>query len=445
MKIQTFTVLLFLSLLLSQRVQGGEERFRIDFSSEFGVEHWQFVEPFDQDSMRGITTLFGEFDLNIQLNEAFRFKLNPRFLMDMENEDRSRIVPPRIEDLYLDYYSPHFELRAGYQIFSWKTVESYSPADFLNQVDREEDLLNPGKMGELALRARYIVQFEKEYEFEFYYLPVFQPTHLPRVGNEYYFLPIKKKVSTKSSEHDYTSDMGIYMPQFALKFGQTIFDSFDMSLFYFYGYDRFPGLNKVGPFSGATISQQYRPIMKAGLTFQGQVGDWLLKGEGVFNHLPKEVTQGDKPLKVAPYFVYTTGFEYTFYGLISPEHDLGLIVELIGDTDLLKDRMKDLETFRPFGSHVFVGLRYTFNNVSDRTFLMGGFANYLTGIQDQEHEIIYNAEYQERLYKNFSIKFRLSDLIVTDKCVTGAPTEECSSLSAFDEKMRLDAEAIISF
>ena len=70
--------------------------------------------------------------------------------------------------------------------------------------------------------------------------------------------------------------------------------------------------------------------------------------------------------KVVPYLAYTSGAEYTFYSVFGSKHDLGTIAEIIGDTDTGKDPA-DLESFRPWRNNAVGGLRYAFNNTSDRS------------------------------------------------------------------------------
>ena len=419
------------------------ENYSLKSKGNLGVEYWFFPQ---EEKSKGVTTLFGELDVSFDNRKNWELRLHPRALIDLENRDRSRVRPPLIDDLYFNYYTNAYEIRAGYQIVSWKTVESYSPADFLNQTDREEDLLDPEKLSELAIRARYVIHLNREYVFELFVIPRFRPTHLPVEGNKYFFEQIfgtQYKVSNDPDDHVYLNDLGEWMPQGAIRFQSTYFNFLDLSYFYFFGYDRFPGL-RLG--SGDQVVHEYRPAMKSGITYQGDLGNWLVKGEAVINIFPEQATnarfnpQGtlsNEPMDVDPYLAYNLGFEYTLYSLIQDDQDVGLITEFIGDTDWFKGD-DEVESFRPFRSHVFAGLRYSWNSISDRSFLLGGMYNYRLFIEDQESELFYQAEYQERIMNNLMVKLRMADIVVTQD--GGA-----NMLKSFDDKMRFDVEALISF
>ncbi|MCB0279728.1 MAG: hypothetical protein KDD94_09515, partial [Calditrichaeota bacterium] len=192
---------------------------------------------------------------------------------------------------------------------------------------------------------------------------------------------------------------------------------------------RFPGLVP-DALPATKLVHEYRLVHKAGMTFQGETGSWLLKGELVQTTYQKDVLNQNpqNPKFVKPsYFAYTTGFEYTFYSLLVDNHDLGTIVELIGDTDTGIDPA-ELEGFRPFQNHLFFGLRYTFNNISDRSFLLGGFYDY------KEGDTIIQFEYNERLFENLTVKIQYSQLDLT-----------AGQLSTFTNNDRLTAEFGFNF
>jgi hypothetical protein len=225
----------------------------------------------------------------------------------------------------------------------------------------------------------------------------------------------------------YQSSKEEWRPQAALRYKGTAFEAVDWSVFYFNGYDRFPGLRV--DFPSSELRHLYRPVHRAGLTFQGALGSWLLKGEFLGNQFEQELPvrdpSGNEVFKeFDPYLAYTTGFEYTFYSPWIQNHDLGVIAEIIGDTDTGKDP-EELEGFRPFQNHFFGGLRYTFNNLGDRSILIGGFADYRRG------DFIFRGEYEERFFKHFKAKVRAAGL--------GAGSED-SQLRNFEHTVRCDAE-----
>ena len=144
------------------------------------------------------------------------FRIHPRLNYDIDRDqgfDRPEAFPARFDDLYADFFSRWFELRAGYQVFSWKVVESYSQADILNQADREEDFFDPPKIGEPAVRARFILPSRTPNVLELYYLPRFTPSPLPGEESRYYFFQDDRiRLARDDEDYLYSSSDGRGVP-----------------------------------------------------------------------------------------------------------------------------------------------------------------------------------------------------------------------------------------
>jgi hypothetical protein len=217
--------------------------------------------------------------------------------------------------------------------------------------------------------------------------------------------------------------------QWAVRYQTQLLEAFDAALYGFHGYRRFPlfvpapGGPAASAGDGMRLTHYYPPMYQAGFTFQGALGDWLLKGETAFNRYEQDVRNRAGGV-VDPWFAWTAGFEYTFYSPIAESQDLGTIVELIGDTDAGKDE-EELDGFRPFRSHVFAGLRYAFNNPGDRSLLGGIFVDYLEG------DILYRLEYKERVLGRVSLRGEISGVDARGK----------SLFRPFERAARVAAEA----
>ncbi len=375
----------------------------LDYRGNLGLEAWYFpLESSDSEQPDWVGTLQSDLDVTLRSPWNLDFRANPAFYWDLESEDRRRV---NLRELYLDWYKPHFELRSGWQTFSWKTVESYSPADFLNQTDQEIDLLDAPKLGEPAIRSRFLLGDALQSMLELYYLSYFTPARLPQHGNRYDFLagsPIT--LETETSQFQYLSSKERWRPQGALRY-KAMLGGLDFSVFYFNGYARYPELTPANPSNPLSpLTHRYHPVHKAGTFFQGAFGNWLWKGEGVYTQYEEKYTMTNfsngKLITVDPYFSYTLGFEYTLYGIAFEAHDLGLLLEALGDSHP-DASLSELDGFRAFRSHIFAGLRYVFNNTSDRSILLGGFANY------RKPEFITQLKYEERLLKHFKANVEL--------------------------------------
>ena len=359
----------------------------LNYKGSLEAQYWNFPLERQTFSITDVTRFAGNLDLTLQGEFPFQIRLNTRILIDLESSTYNRY---ELDDFYIDYFSDKYELRAGLQIFSWKRVESVSQADFLNQTDLENDLLDADKFGELSARFRYIFETDIEQTIELYYLPYFRTTTLPTGKNRYSF---GQPISNEKEGFAYTATNKEWRPQFALRYQTTLFEDIDFSLFYFNGYNRFPGLL---PHS-SILHHQYRTVDKSGFTFQGELSHWLVKGEFVYTRYHEDV-QNQRGEEIRPkYLAYTTGFEYTLYSPLVENQDMGFILELIGDTDT-GTKAVELEGFRPFQNHIFTGLRYAFNTVTDRTLLLGFFIDY------KNDNVIGKLEYEERIFNTFKLK-----------------------------------------
>lgn len=396
-----FQFLLVVCYTFSQSISLSETT-DLSYKGKIGVDYWSFPNDANNATQPDFQTrFFGSLDFTLQGDFPYQIRLNTRFLFDTENQNYDRY---EVDDLYIDYFSDSYEIRAGYQIFSWKTVESVSHADFLNQTDLEGDIFDPDKFGELAIRFRYIPKTETEQTFELYYLPYFRTTHLPKLDNRFSFgLPI----DNTQSLIQYHSRHKKWRPQIAVRYQTILFDDIDANLFYFNGYNRFPAL-----IPNIQYTHQYQTINKTGLTFQGELGNWLVKGEFVYNKYEHKVRNQLGEFVLPEYLSYTTGFEYTLYSPLVSDQDLGIIFEVIGDTDSGKNPA-EVAGFRPFQNHAFVGLRYAFNNISDRSILIGSFVDY------KEDNIIAQIEYEERILNTFKLKLTYNFLNPTTQPLVG--------------------------
>jgi hypothetical protein len=387
---------LIFSLSYTQSISFGEST-RLNYKGHVGLAYSYFPNKGNIASQKThLGNVSASLDLTLQGDFPYEIRLNTRLLEDFENSDYRRY---EIDDFYLNYLADFYEIRAGYQIFSWKTVESVSQADFLNQTDLENDIFDPDKFAELALRLRYIPDTDIEQTIELYYIPYFRTTRMPVGNNRFVFAPT---LSNNKEQFLFQSAEKEWRPQIALRYQTMFLEDIDLSLFYFNGYNRFPGL-AVNPKNLAELTQQYRTINKAGFTFQGEVGSWLVKGELVYNKYEHDLFNQLAERIRPEYTAYTTGFEYTLYSPFVDDQNIGLILEAIGDTDTGKKAV-ELEGFRPFQNHLFVGLRYAFNNIGDRSILAGSFIDY------KNDNIIGQIEYEERLFNSFKLKITFNYL-----------------------------------
>ncbi len=406
------------SVGFSQTIEIGGD-FDLIYKGSIGIESWAYPQEAIHKSHKDFkNTVVSDLDLTLQTPYDLNMKMKPRLILDVDDVDtdqfetadlrmygqsRSRLY---FEDLFVDYFAERFELRAGLQTFSWKTVESLSWADVLNQSDAQVDFFDAPKFGDLATRLRLVMTEEEDQYLELYYLPYFSPTHYPTTGSRSDLFSLTPTyVSNDRDKVTYGSEDEQLRTQYAIRYTFGLFESIDASAFFFHGYDRSPILKPGNPiFSqdisgnpeivGAEMVQHYEPAYMGGFTFTGEIDSWLIKGEGLYHQYEKDSIILKQ---TRPYFAYTLGTEYTLFEPIVDNQDLGIIVEAIGTTDAGID-LDELLNFKPFNNHLFGGLRYTFNNISDRSILLGAFSSYL------DYEIVGQLTYEERLFELFKVK-----------------------------------------
>ncbi|AFM14565.1 hypothetical protein Turpa_3931 [Turneriella parva DSM 21527] len=391
------------------------ENTRLNYKGNIGMNYWYFPKAAPKPEMpEHVGTFDGQLDLNLKAGKYWEFRANPRGVVDIKDQNRRRFLP---QDIYADFVTSRFELRAGYQVFSWKTVESVAHSDILNQTDPSLDFFDAPKVGEPALRTRFIIGDENPHTFEVYYLPYFTPAKLPIAGNRFDFsgaLPqttvgaqtITPNVIYDPDANRYETPYNRWRPQGAVRYQKQLFGKVDTSLYYFNGYKRFPQLYPVqatalpvapGVAVPTQYAQAYNPIHQGGLTWQGTLDALLIKGDVAYIQYVQPTKAQNTVDTVRPYAQYTVGFEYTFNSLFVDSQDLGLIVEALGDSDTGRNPM-ELDIFRPFQNHVFAGLRYTFNNTGDRSLLVGTFTDYKKG------DMLGRIEYEERFFERVKVK-----------------------------------------
>lgn len=430
--------LLFPCLSGAQTLDLGEGA-KLHYQGNAGAVLWGF--PAKGGKGQGYFAVQGlaeaDFTLSFAPKVPVEIRLHPRLNFDPDRAYEGawglQLPPLWLDDAYFDWFTPRFELRAGYQVFSWKTVESVSQADILNQSDREADLFDPPKIGEASARARFILPTQAQNVLELYYLPFFTPSPLPATGSRYdFFQGTPHRLSQDLSTFRYLSRDEETRPQWAARYQTQLFESFDAALYYFHGYRRFPLFQPLSIRDGAQgdsilFTHLYPPLQQAGFTFQGALGSWLWKGETAFIRYEQDIL-GQSGRVVDPYLAYTAGFEYTFYSPIFQNQDLGAILELVGDSDAGKDQA-DLEGFRPFRSHVFAAFRYAFNTATDRSILAGAFLDYL------QMDRIYRIEYAERFYGKLSFRTEFSGIFARNS----------SQFQPFEKAARFAAELKLHF
>jgi hypothetical protein len=156
--------------------------------------------------------------------------------------------------------------------------------------------------------------------------------------------------------------------------------NWDIGLSYFYGTGREPTL--LPNANGTRLIPHYDIINQAGLDLQYTDDAWLWKFEGIIRE-----GQGDT------FAASVAGFEYTFFQAFESNADLGLLAEHLYDG---RDKTGAPQTV--LENDLFLGMRYTFNDVQDTNFLAGTIVD----LEDESYSV--RVEGERRLGDTFKLE-----------------------------------------
>lgn len=409
-----------LNYLYGEEVE--ESSFKQQFHGSIMVSNWYFQRtPKDNTQPNDISSFFARGDYSAEYGK-FNTRINLHMNYDHVNYEMQRYF---VDDAYISWFNNYIETRAGYQIVSWKVVESISQADIINQQNYERDIFSPTKMGELCAQGKI---FMDNQILEVYYLPIFQQTYLPQQGNRYdLFAGKDPKMLIVNKNVQYDLSQGKTRPQGALRY-RVGSENLDGSFFYFNGYRRFPLLIPVSE-NNSTIPlyHKYAQIHTAGITFQRNLLDFSVRGELVYNRFQNSIysTSGKK---VDPYFAYTTGVQKTVSLNNIESGDIDMFFELIGDSDYKKEQ-EDLEGPRLYQSNISIGIGYNFNNSTERSISATSLIDYIG------HDVYCQLIYSEKAFKTIKYKVALDGLI----------NQKSNKLSSLSNAQRAKFEIEYSF
>jgi len=298
----------------------------------------------------GRTANFGQTDHSISAelkvekywdNDRQSFTFAPFFRWDDNDHERTHfdIREMRWVGAFGDY-----EFKVGIDKVFWGVTEAVHLIDIINQTDQVEDPDLEDKLGQFMVNATYLSEWGV---FEAYVLPGFRPrtfgSATTRVTNGFRI----------SNNHEkYESGAGDKHVDYAVRWSQS-FDEWDVGVSHFYGTSRDPSFRLEFDNAGPVLTPFYNQIHQSSLDVQWTHEAWLLKFEGL-----RREGQGKT------YYASASGFEYTFFSVFDTAADLGIVGEYLFD-----NRHDSAPT--PFENDVFVGGRWTANDVQDLNFLAG--------------------------------------------------------------------------
>lgn len=349
-----FATATLLSLLLAGgNVFAGEW----DLGGSASVESRGFLnEPgfADQDDTRLVPSAALEPEFVYEWRDGDdRLTFTPFARRDAEDENRSHLDIRAANWLHA---GNGWDLVAGIDTVFWGVTESRHLVDIVNQTDAVEDIDGEDKLGQPMLNLN--LEGDRT-TVGLFILPGFREQAFP--GGD-----ARLRGAIRVADDEATFDSGAEQGRidFAARWSGT-FGNWDAGLSHFSGTSREPrftlGLDGAGQ---PILIPHYDVIEQTGLDLQLTTERWLWKIEAI-----SRAGHGDR------FLAAVGGFEYSFYGVVGTDADLGLIAEYLHD-----GRDDDGSApVTPMDDDVFIGARLAFNDEQSTEFLAGAVIDRESG------------------------------------------------------------------
>lgn len=318
--------LIFFSLLLL-----AEFSLALDISGRFGAEGRYFFD--DGETQPSVLIEPELYWASNSGNDTFTLKVFGRY--DGLDDERSRVD---IREALWLHVAGNWEFRAGIGKVFWGVTESNHLVDIVNQTDLIESADGEQKLGQPML---HLTRLNDWGVLEFFVLPGFRERTFPgadgRLGGP--FIVDTDQAAYESADEQSHVD-------YAFRYSHYL-GAFD------FGVSGFSGTNREPTF---LLEDGFRPfydqMQQLGVDVQATLSDLLLKFEAIY-----------REDSVNKYVAQTIGFEYTLANMFDRGFDLGLLSEY--NFDSREESISGLD------NDVFVGARFTLNDVQSTELLIG--------------------------------------------------------------------------
>lgn len=323
--------------ILSTQLQAVELRGNFEFQSRLFTQDASFPTQHNEDiSLAAVPEFFWSWNED---NDSFEFV--PSLRLDQQDANRTH---GDIRELSWVHVSDDWESRIGVRRVFWGVTEFQHLVDIINQTDAVEDVDNEDKLGQPMIN----LSITKDWGVtDFFILPYFRERTFAGTEGR----PGLPFINTHNAL--YESSKKEHHLDYAVRWTQS-FDELELSLSWFDGTARVPDLipDPTQP-NQLQLVPYYRQISQLGIEIQQEVGDTMLKLEGIHQHSSSK-----------DYWALQGGIEFTQYGILESSADLGWLVEYAWD-----ERGKGASS--NFQNDVFIGNRLALNDIDSTEILMG--------------------------------------------------------------------------
>lgn len=304
-----------------------------------------------------------------------------------------------LREAYYQFSGQHWQLKAGVSTVFWGVVESQHLVDVINQSDIVENPIGKEKLGQPMINFSFEQAFGN---LDFYLLPYFRSRHFAGAKERFQIAPgmqissIDPNFSNNALNAEYHNKKAFYQSRHkenhidtAIRWSHYI-GNFDFALSAFNGTSReaIPVLYGIESGNNALtgkFASWYEQTTRIGLEAQYLHYEWAFKLESAYHRQAS-----------SNYTATVIGTEYTFSDIGQFGSDIGLLAEylwhdrknisikkptkqvldesLFGGLDNLGlfDQYKiPSDYLTPFDNDIFLGTRFSLNNVAGTQFLAG--------------------------------------------------------------------------
>ena len=301
-----------------------------------------------------------------------------------------------LREAFWAYQSEDIEILLGVNKVFWGVTESAHIIDIINQTDLVESIDQEDKLGQPMLS----LAFQKDWGLlDLYLLPYFRERNFSGKNGRF-----RGQYAINFDNAKYQSSRKRKNLDFAIRYSH-FFGEVDLGIYYFDGTSRDPrGVIEAG---NSDLVLHYDQIEQIGFDIQYTRSSWLWKLESFYRDGYRDAI-----------FASVAGLEYTFYQVFNGASDIGVLLEYQYD-----DRSSS-EIATTADNDIFVGSRWTSNNMNDGSFLAGIIVDKKTS------ESFYSVEAKTRLSENLSLALEV-------KIMTNSQIGETSYAQSHDDYIEL--------
>jgi hypothetical protein len=339
---------------------GLQAESELEFSGVIAYEpRWYISDAQFDDQFNGIqNSFFAEPEIFLEIGDKHQFSFIPFARYDARDNDRTHAD---IREAFWRYIDDDKEVLIGLNREFWGVTESRHLVNVINQIDQVENIDEEDFLGQLMLSA----SIQKDYgRFSFFIMPLFRERTFPSNTGR-----LRGPIDIDVDDAQYESGAEQWHTDLALRYSHFL-GEWDIGASYFYGTGREPTL--ILNDEATQLIPEYEIIHQIGLDIQYTNEEWLWKFEGI-------VREGQGHTFAAT----VAGFEYTIFQAFNSDADFGFLMEHLYDG---RDQLN--APISPFDNDLFIGMRYTFNDINDTNFLAGA----LTDLENESNGIRLEAD-----------------------------------------------------